>query len=135
MPALFEPLPVLLDAEAAVGEAVRVPPPERPLLHEDPVRDDEADGNTEARKSCPRRGLASTDCEDKPGAAEEGDQADCDGQPRRHRIGPRQREARERPDEERDKKRRDDSPPVHVWRVAISDEGALRRGERQKLEA
>ena len=55
----LQSLAVLLDAEAALGEAVGVLPPERPLLDEAPVDHDEPDGHEKAREPGPRRVLRS----------------------------------------------------------------------------
>ena len=48
MPALLQPLAILLDAEAALREAVRLGAPERPLLDEAAVDDHERDRDEEA---------------------------------------------------------------------------------------
>jgi hypothetical protein len=72
-PDLAQPLAVLLDTEAALGEPVRAPPPQWPLLHEVAVRDDAPDRDEERGEREPRRGLAPADRVDDPRAADEAD--------------------------------------------------------------
>src|SRR4051812_10105440 len=120
----LQPLAVLVDAEAALREAVGVGTPERALLDEAPVDDHERHGREEARKGRPRGRVAPPDADHEPGPDPRPREADADREPGRHRIRPRQREARERPGDEGDE-HRSDNGSEHVRSVAKPREAAL----------
>src|SRR5581483_8342486 len=86
----LQPLAVLLDAETALGEAVRVLSPKRPLLDEPSVDHDEADGGTEAGETRPGGRVTAADRDDQPVADRAAADPDGDGEPRRHRVRPRE---------------------------------------------
>jgi len=101
----LQPLAILLDAEAALREAVGVLSPERPLLDEAPVEHDEHDGRAEAHDPGPR--AFPEDAVDDPVADGASHEADGDREPERHGIGTRKREARESAGDKGDEQRPD----------------------------
>src|SRR4029079_1300188 len=77
----LQPLAVLLDAEAALREAVRAPPPERPLLDKTPVEHHQPDGDEDAHATSPGGGPGSADSHHDPETDRAGHQADGDREP------------------------------------------------------
>src|SRR3954468_22522391 len=101
-PGPLEPLAILLDADAALGEAIRVPPPERPLLDEMAVGDHQPDRRKEARDAHPRSvlGVPAFYREHYHRADRRAEEPDHHRQPGRHRVGARNCEARKCPRDE-----------------------------------
>src|SRR5262249_42542789 len=117
---LLQPLPLLLDAEAALREPERIGAEERALLHEAPVRRHECDRHSEREERdhvavVVRDRLADDGTDDRAG------EADRERQPDRHRIRPRNREARERSRDEAREQDREHEPAAHAGTSVIAD--------------
>jgi hypothetical protein len=104
----LQTLPVLLDADALLGEAVRLRPPHGALLHQAPVADYEGDRHEEACDADPRLLVGPGRGDDDPAADDGPDEPDGDRQPRGHGIRAWNGEAGERAGDERREQSSDD---------------------------